>query len=59
MKKECIGCKNIKEENFPFRFINDNIYIDMEGCGIDENGNQIDYFLIKYCPFCGKKLDIK
>ncbi len=59
--KQCIGCLNIEERNFPFGESRDmdskkeGYYINSEGCGLTEKG---DYYLrIYYCPVCGKKLD--
>jgi hypothetical protein len=60
MNKQCIGCKNIEQGNFPFRsgeeFCGRNGYfIDDEGCCITQS--EKDHMLeIFYCPVCGRKL---
>jgi hypothetical protein len=63
---ECIGCKNIKEERFPFNSKSPRwddgepptgkMYIDTEHCGITQGGREDSYLEIFFCPVCGKKL---
>lgn len=53
--KNCKGCENIKDRNFPFSTNKwGNPAIDTEGCGIGIDDD--DLLMIKYCPVCGKKL---
>jgi hypothetical protein len=55
---ECIGCKQIQEERFPF-CCEDSVYsIDMEDCGIDSVGRRMEFLPIKYCPVCGVSLTV-
>ncbi len=50
--KECSGCINLKELNFPFIKKEGKYFIDQEACGIDGE----DELEIKFCPVCGKEL---
>lgn len=50
MEKDCIGCKAIKDQNFPFGKIGQQNHIDSEGCIEPEET------LIYFCPVCGTKL---
>ena len=55
---ECLGCKQIREERFPFH-CEDSVYsIDMEDCGVDLAGRRLEFLPIKYCPVCGISLTV-
>lgn len=54
----CKGCKNIREENFPFSdkvdLVRRKFFIDQEHQGVNDE----EYLRIYYCPVCGKRLGV-
>lgn len=60
---ECIGCYNIRKENFPtygYSHTKEAVIMQVEGWEDPDNHRKpIRLAYIKFCPVCGKKLEEK